>query len=409
MSPFGIKINIAVNGSVKLSASQGCCQKSSGGQVRNMQTSDRFLGSKPLETMKRGIRRLNPMLIRERIVVLWTVYTFLSGVLNLLILEKTLPTVLAVQPPVLPIFELPLAIVLFIIGKLAVAFLLLFFVPIAISAVASQVLPQKRYVGMLDINIVTAGIYLYQVGSSGWSFPDVGFAVLGIVFLPMLGIVADFVGRRYVGLGERDTFQDVFTVDAPIKEIDAFLNRKEFARAFGLDDRRTSRDGKLVFFRSLGMDYRFFVVLAELGEKRTLLDFEGYDILRYVIEGTKESKRRFDRDVKDLVQTLRDEKNVKVDTASYDDAGSYKAVIDQVVLEPARPTMPRMRRLPKSTWAILLGLLMLAFTAYLLFIDRNLTPESFLTALFGLGSLLVGLIPFMKWTPRRKGWQKVGG
>ncbi|MGA8858123.1 MAG: hypothetical protein WB643_13285, partial [Candidatus Bathyarchaeia archaeon] len=207
-----------------------------------------------------------------------------------------------------------------------------------------------------------------------------------------------------IGLGQRETHQQVYKVTAPIVALDRLLSETSIRRAYDLKQRNVAANGRVMFYRNdEDNDYQFFVVLAAISDRATLVDFEGYEIGRYEITGSRRTEKKFDRDVRDIVKDFRAAKYT-VKPEDYEELGVLKNIVERIVLAPTSSKTVALSKLPKRTISILLGIVALSAAAYLIYVDKAMSTESFLTAVFGLGSLLVGLIPFMKFKSRGKGW-----
>ncbi len=333
----------------------------------------------------------------DRVMSLWMALTFFGGALNYSVLRWMVTVV-----PELGRLD-PFAYTIALESLMLTAI----FIPVVYSGFASHILPQKTLIRPLDMSIITAALLLYQenplLTSNGALILS---ALAGII---LFGMVSEAGAVSLVGYGHRPPHQRTLKVQAPIQDLYNKFSEKSVKRAFQLDKHKSLHDDALVVFRNDASDYAFFVVLARSDGSTTYVHMEGYDIQRYVIQGTPETKRKFDHDTDGIVELIKKEVTTKVEeTQDYALKFPYKSEIEEMTHEPSVAKFSVVRRLPKTTISILVGVVFLGSAAYLLYLNQGITGigfEFFASTLIGLGVLVLGLIPFMKWSRKEKGWE----
>jgi len=330
----------------------------------------------------------------------WMALTFFGGVLNF--------SILGWMSTMLPELQ-TLGQNMYWIG-LASLVLAAIFIPVIYSGIASHILPQKTLIRPLDMSVVTAGLLLYQekplLTSDASKSALILLLLAGII---ALGMVSEAGAVSLVGYGRRPAHQRTLKVEVPIQRLQSKLSEESVKRAFHLDKHKSLYNDKLVIFRNDDSEYAFFVVLVESGPTTTYVHMEGYDIARLVIEGTPESKMAFDHDTDGIKVLIEKQwsKNAN-DTQDYELRFPFKSTIEAITHEPSIAKFSVLGRLPKTTIFVLVGAAFLASAAYLLYLNSGVTGigiEFFASTLIGLGVLVLGLLPFMKWSRKEKGWE----
>ena len=226
------------------------------------------------------------------------------------------------------------------------------------------------------------------------------------IYLVMVGLVDEALAKSIVGVGGSDTDHRTWKVNAPIKDVTKFINQEDVRGALSLSEMRRRHSDNLVIFRRTYNDYRRYVVLAADTQDKTSLHCEAYWVGRYVIGIDKTSKRLFEKDMGYLEDVLRDEGKFQLDAANFDGNFPFFSEVRRIIPDPTESKFAAAARLPRQTIAVIVGILFLALAIYLSYpLTSQVTQQGLASALIGLGSLFVGLVPFIRGPVSRKEWE----
>ncbi len=275
-----------------------------------------------------------------------------------------------------------------------------FLIPLSYSYLASHSLPTKRYVGPAEIAVISIAVVLLR---TDWGISNQFFVS---IYLVMVGLVDEALAKSIVGVGGSDTNHRTWKVTASIKDLTKFINQEDVRGVLSLSEMRSRHSDNLVIFRRSYTNYRRYVVLAADSSDKTFLHCEGYWIGRYVIGIDKTSERLFEKDMGYLEDILRDEGKFQLEAASFDGNFPFFSEARRIILEPTESKFAALSRLPRQTIAVIVGISFLALAMYLSYPPTNqVTQQALASALIGLGSLFVGLVPFIRGPVSRKEWE----
>jgi len=331
---------------------------------------------------------------REDTLIKWATATFFGGALNAAVLILVLTMW---QPIIGSVFHL-----------LAVA-VLAFTLPILYSSLASQMLPQKRFVSPFDIVVTSAATILLRSMVLVGYFPysiyagDIFLTVVGTIYLVMLGALSGPVAKSMVGIGYSPPHQRTMKTLMSFQDLTTIVEENSsLLKALELEQKSRLKRGKVIIYMNDRSDYRLFVVLvSDAKNKCCLIHFEAYGIGRYAIYTNDRTKKTFERDTSFLEKVLREDEVFLTEYAPKE--LPFGSEIDQILLRPIRSRLASFTELPNRTKAVVVATSLLILTIFILRVTNVLSQDNFVTTILTvIGPLLIGLLRSLKGPIRRE-------